>query len=131
MRLVKKAASMAALWLCAAVLLAAPCSGTASLASGQGAASENHFVIMYDMSWSMENADDRLKGMVADFLLKVPSRLMPYKIAVIPFAGQCPQTDALENTEDGKNGWWEIHTGNGEAREKITDALSQLAYTGS
>ena len=35
MRLVKKAASMAALWLCAAVLLAAPCSGTASLASGQ------------------------------------------------------------------------------------------------
>ena len=131
MRLVKKAASMAALWLCAAVLLAAPCSGAASLASGQGGASENHFVIMYDMSWSMENADDRLKGMVADFLLKVPSRLMPYKIAVIPFAGQCPQTDALENTEDGKNGWWEIQTGNGEAREKITDALSQLAYTGS
>lgn len=132
MRLVKKAASMAVLWLCTAVLLAAPCFGAASQVSGQGGeAPENHFVIMYDMSRSMENADDRLKGMVADFLLKVPSRLMPYKIAVIPFAGQCPQTDALENTEGGENSWWEIQTGNGETREKIKDALAQLAYTGS
>lgn len=128
MRLVKKATLMTALWLCTAVLLAMPCSGAAPRASGQGGTSENHFVIMYDMSGSMKNADSRLKGMVADFLLKVPSRLMPYKIAVIPFADQCPQTDTLENTEDV---WWEVQTGNGEAREKIKDALSELAYTGT
>lgn len=128
MRWVKKAGWMTMLWLCAAVLLAVPCSGAASWASGEGGAPENHFVIMYDMSGSMQNADRRLKGMVADFLLQVPSRLMPYKIAVIPFADRCPQTDVLENTE---NVWWEIQTENGEPREKIRDALSKLAYTGS
>lgn len=128
MRLVKKATLMTALWLCTVVLLAMPCSGAAPRASGQGGTSENHFAIVYDMSGSMKNADSRLKGMVADFLLKVPSRLMPYKIAVIPFADQCPQMDTLENTEDV---WWEVQTGNGEAREKIKDSLSELAYTGT
>ena len=131
MRLVKKAASMAVLWLCVAALLSLSCSGAVPQASEQGEAVENHFVIMYDMSWSMQNADDRLKGMVADFMEQVPARLRPYQIAVIPFAGQCPQTDVLENTENGENSWWEIQTGNGETKEKIISALSQLTYTGS
>ena len=131
MRLVKKTALIVALWLCVVTLLVTTCSGATILPLGQDEAPENHFVIMYDMSWSMDNADDRLKGMVADFLLKVPQWMMPYKVAVIPFAGQCPQTDILENTENEKGSWWEIQTGNGETREKIKDALSQLTYTGS
>lgn len=126
MRLVKKTASRMALWLCAAALLAAPCSGAAPQAGGQGGEPENHFVIMYDISRSMKRSDKRIKGMVADFLLKVPPQLMPYKIAVIPFAGECPQTNELENPGDTANRWWEIRTGNGEDREKLKDALSQL-----
>lgn len=125
MRLREKAAPLAALWLCAVTLLVTSCSGAAPRPAGQDGAPENHFVIMYDMSPSMKNADDRLKGMVADFLVKVPTRLMPYKIAVIPFAGRCPQTDALEN---GGTDWWEIQTGNGEAKQKIKNALSELGY---
>lgn len=125
---VKKAASMAVLWLSVATLLATSCFGAEHQASEQGEAVENHFVIMYDMSRSMKNADDRLKGMVADFMDQVPARLRPYQIAVIPFAGQCPQTDVLENTENGENSWWEIQTGNGETKEKIINALSKLTY---
>lgn len=55
MRWVKKAGWMTMLWLCAAVLLAVPCSGAASWASGEGDAPENHFVIMYDMSGILRN----------------------------------------------------------------------------
>lgn len=123
----RKIVTTVVLCLCAALLVTS-CFGVVPGALEQEGTPENHFVIMYDMSWSMDNADDRLKGMVADFLLKVPSQLFPYKIAIIPFAGKCPQTDILKN---GESDWWDIQTANGQNRETIKTLLAGLEYTGS
>lgn len=128
MRLIRKAMTMVILCLCTTILLITSCAGATLDFPAQNTAPENQFVIMYDISKSMDDADYRLQGMIADFMLKVPSQQRPYKIAIIPFAGKCPETDALAN---GDLDWWDIETENGETRERIRDALSELNYTGS
>lgn len=127
MRFIQKAMLKIFFCLCTIILSIAFCSVIVPKASKLDVMPENHFVIMYDISESMKDADYRLQGMVADFLYRVPAEQYPYKIAIIPFASQCPETDILQN---GDVDWWEIQTENGETKERIKDMLANLEYTG-
>lgn len=135
----RKAIFAVALWLALVMQFKMSAEAVSEMESSE---KENHFVIMYDVSGSMKDYDHvrnqsgeqaeerekRLLGMIEYFLSAVPAEKTPYKIAIIPFADNCPYTDILE--DNGKN-WWEIHNINDQSRDNLKKGLKQLEYNGN
>lgn len=89
---------------------------------------ENQFVIMYDVSGSMEEVDPNgiLKDMIALFVDKLARSFCPYKIAVIPFAKD------VKNITSGDEYWWYLKDYNDRSTiDEIKKAIGRLEYDGS
>lgn len=123
---IKKLLLIAILCLCMTVQFLSPMAVSAEKDQENA---EEHFVIMFDVSGSMNDFDSEqlLISFIAQFLSDIPSYITPYKISIIPFADNCPYTHAVEN--DGQT-WWEIQTPNSEKADLLKRKLGELKYTG-
>lgn len=89
---------------------------------------ENHFVILYDTSASMENADPDhiVSDRIASFLNTIPKEQYPIKVSVVPF-DTAPKTELLGTTD----GYWYVSDKNDSATLKqIRDFTVNLKYDG-
>lgn len=88
---------------------------------------ENHYIIIYDYSGSMDSIDEEREAldMVALFINKIPQEAYPMKLSVISFADEI---NILKNeTED----WWEFEDVNDfQNRKWIRDQVSATEYNG-
>lgn len=88
---------------------------------------ENHYIIIYDYSGSMDSIDKEKEAldMVALFINKIPEKAYPMKLSVISFADEIK---ILKNeTED----WWEFEDVNHfQNRRWIRDQVAATEYDG-
>lgn len=88
---------------------------------------ENHYIIIYDYSGSMDSIDKEREAldMVALFINKIPQEAYPMKLCVIAFADEI---NILKNkTED----WWEFEDVNDfQNRKWIRDQVAATEYNG-
>lgn len=89
----------------------------------------NHIVVMYDVSGSVKKVDDekRMLASLCGFLDEIQVT-RAYKIAVIPFATECPENESLMN---GSEYWWEVRNSNSESRSNLKKKVLNLSYNGN
>lgn len=91
---------------------------------------EYHFVVVYDVSNSMEDVDKykQVRDMIALLLDKIRSDMFPVKLAILPMAGSCPAVDTVE-PGDGLL-WWELESYDSGNIKTIKEKLKDLEYKG-
>lgn len=89
---------------------------------------EHHFVIMYDVSKSMETSDpnDWVKDSVAQFINRINPKVYPIKLAILPFAGECPAA-GISKPSDNRD-WFDIENHDSEVLGNLTKEIQKLEY---
>lgn len=90
---------------------------------------EYHFVVVYDVSGSMLEADQdkQIRNMISLLVDKIRSDMFPVKIAVLPFASDCPAISTLE--PPGSAPWWYAESYNSSALIQLKQQVKKLEYT--
>lgn len=101
---------------------------TDSSESSNESKQEHHFVILYDVSNSMDTSDSNgwVKDSVAQFINNIDSSMFPIKLAIQPFAGNCPEPNIMNQIYGGD--WIYLETRNVDELDKLTDKIQSLEY---
>lgn len=89
---------------------------------------EYHVVIMYDVSASMKDVDNKKQAadMIVRFVNQIPHNRYPLKVSVVPFA-----TKPVSLAEKYAGGWWYLKDENEDIRlAELGEAVSTQEYDG-
>lgn len=91
---------------------------------------EHHFVILYDVSYSMGESDSNgwVRDSVAQFVKRISPSMFPIKLAILPFAGECPERKADIINQIYGNDWIYLEARNIGELDKLTSRIQKLKY---